>query len=146
MRVTTFALIALLAGTAACGDSPTEGPGDLSALVVGEYRAAEASGTLTLAVGGEQPIDWLDRGASVTLDLRDNGLTAGHIFLPAAGEDGEDIDGALDGTWAVDGDRLRLDHTFDTFLRDMRFTYVNGALRADQTFGDTRIVVVLVRR
>ena len=127
---------------AGCGDpaAPTPDPSAQVAMadVVGSYRATtlvtEENGTGT---------DQIARGSSLDLSLDASGVTGGRLFVPQGGEDGGDFDADLTGTWTLEGNMVAFSHNADTFVRDMPFTYGDGRLWGDKTFGATRIRVVL---
>jgi len=130
----------------ACGDDPAE-PRLTMTMVAGEYVAEQTLGAITFTTteGGET-IDWLERGASLTITLATDGTTEGRLFVPGMDEDGGDFDADLTGAWTLVGDTVRFSHAADTFVRDMPFVVRDGRLEGDRTFGGTRIRVVLVKR
>lgn len=141
-----FAILLVAAGLAAC-DGPAE-PSSQPTLqmVAGSYRAAHGYGAITLTTtqNGETT-DWLAKGASITIDLRGDGTTAGRVFIPGAYEDGSDFDADLAGTWTLAGGKVRLSHSADTFLRDMDLIFRTDRLEGEQTFSGVRVRVVLAR-
>ena len=141
-----LAVSAVLIG--ACANDPGGAPDSPAALVAGEYEANGELGAYRLiAVGSDgAEIDWLARGASVVLRLDAEGGTTGRLFVPDADEDGGDLESDLTGTFAVADGIVTFDHEADTFMRDMPFAWENGMLRGDRTFGETRVVLELVRR
>lgn len=128
----------------ACGDDPAE-PQLTREMVAGEYAAEQTLGasTFTATQGGET-IDWLERGASLTITVATDGTTKGRLFVP--GMDGSDFDADLTGKWTLVGETVRFSHAADTFVRDMPSVVRDGRLEGDHTFGGTRIQVVLVKR
>jgi hypothetical protein len=92
-----------------------------------------------------ETIDWLERGALLQLSLYDNGTTEGRLFVPGMNGDGGDMDEDLTGTWTKSGSTLHLQHSADTFLRDMPLTIEANRLVGDHTFSGTRVRVTLVR-
>jgi hypothetical protein len=153
-RTATSALFAVLFltagfGLAACGGDTT-GPDPQQAAmqkVAGHYVASQSYGALsfTTTASGET-IDWLAVGGSLEIDLAADGTTTGRVFVPGGDEDGSDWEADLKGTWTLAGSTIRFSHKADTFVRDMPFTVRDGRLDGDQTFGGTRVRVVLARR
>ena len=132
----------------ACGG---DGPSDLEptlALAVGSWAAEGPYGAyeLTTNDAGGEDVDWLALGASIILELDDDGTTSGHLFVPGADEDGADIDMDLAGRWTASDGVIELEHEADTFLRDMPLTLEGGELVGEETFGDTTVRVRLARR
>lgn len=151
IRATTGqALIALLGGAllfTACDNDPSSPQRDAAALIAGSYTAAESLGAYRLiTVTNGEEIDWLARGAEITLTLRADGTTTGRLYAPGAGEDGGDFDVSLAGTFAVAGDVVEFEHEADTFIRDMPFRWEDGRLTGDRTFGAERVTLELVRQ
>jgi len=133
----SFLAVAVLA--AACSDAfkPT------TENVLGDYTA----GTFT-TTDPAGTVDWIQRGATLTLTLGSFGTTLGHLVVPCGGEGGADVDEILFGDWTLAGDVV----TFcmpavDTFVRDVAWIATKDRLTADQTLGTgTRIKVVLTRQ
>lgn len=130
-RITVLALALLLAG---CSDgfSPTVDN------VAGSYSAA----TLTATTPGGT-VDVLAVGGHVTVTLAPDGTTAGTMFLPDMGEDGEDFSANLEGAWSLSGNTVTFEHEADTFLRDVEFTADENRLTSEGSFGDQSFVLVL---
>jgi hypothetical protein len=122
---------------------PTGDPADIADLP-GSYSAT----TFTVDFGAG-PIDMIDAGGSILLALQVGGATAGSLVAPGGGEGGGDFTAPLDGTWSYDSPFVTLDHTADTFLRDMslRATDSSGTiyLWGEETFGSETIRVILRR-
>lgn len=94
-------------------------------------------------------IDRAARGAEIRLTLNGDGTTTGSLVVPdVEGESGEleTFTADLTGTWRLDGNVVHLDHPADTFLRDMPLRANGFVLEADETFGDVRVRVVLIRQ
>lgn len=139
-----------LAAATGCSDDPV-GAGDPIAVVAGSYSAEGAFGTVLLTTrteGSEVVVDWLDRGASLLMELHGDGTTSGGLFVPGADEDGSDLDEDLTGTWTLFSDgTVGFEHEADTFIRDMRFAFEDGRLTGEDDFGgSTTIRVEMVRR
>ena len=146
-RVLASVLLVSVMLIGACGD-----PGGVAetaaVLVSGEYRAEGTLGAfrlMTVGPDGEET-DWLARGASVELRLTADGGTRGRLYVPGADEDGGNLDSDLAGTFSVRDGVVTFDHEADTFIRDMPFAWTDGRLRGDEVFGETRVVLELVRR
>ncbi len=113
--VTRFACLGL-AAVAACGGE--DGAGGVASPGSGAAGAYTAT-SFTLNQGGPEE-DLLAQGSAITLNLLTDGTTTGHMFVPGAlTSDGTDFDEDLDGTWTRAGDVVRLEHSADTFLRDI---------------------------
>jgi hypothetical protein len=108
--------------------------------VAGAYTAS----TFTVLEGGTTT-DVLAGGGSITLTLAAAGSTTGRVFVPGGGENGGDFDEDLSGTWTLQDSTVTLDHTADTFLRDMTFTVRGRQLSGQETFGGVTISVVLTK-
>jgi hypothetical protein len=119
-----------LLGAAACA-GPTE-----PASLVGTWVAT----TLAVAVPAGPTVDALGLGASVRLELRADGTTAGRFVLPALpGFSTDPVDTSLAGTWEVtSAGRVRLSHPADTFLQDLLFLVDGNELRASFNFQDAQ--------
>jgi len=111
--------------------------------VLGDYTARSFTTTDT---GGT--IDWIQRGATLTILLGPFGVTTGHILVPGGGEGGADVDQILIGDWTLAGDVVTFSMpAVDTFVRDVAWIATKDRLTADQTVGTgTRIKVVLTRQ
>lgn len=130
----------------ACGGDPAEPRLPTMAAVAGVYSAADTFGALTFTTTTDGTItDWLAAGATLTMTLTADGAVAGRLFIPGAGEDGGDLDEDLAGAWTLSGSTVQFDQAADTFVRDMPFTYTDGVLSGDRTFGAVRVQVVLVQ-
>jgi hypothetical protein len=103
--------------------------------VAGTYVA-----TTLLATTGGVTTNMLTSGASITLILNPDGTTGGRIFVPASVT-------PLTGTWSFfNATDIDIASNTDTFLRDMIFSVAGNSLVGDQTFGATRIQVVLTKQ
>jgi hypothetical protein len=108
---------------------------------VGSYVAT----TLTLIDGG-QSIDLLSQGGSLTLTLESGGNTSGRLFAPAGGDNGQDLDENLAGTWSQTGNTIRFSQSADTFIRDTSWTVEGSTLRTSFTLGSTTVNAVLTKQ
>jgi hypothetical protein len=123
---------------AACGDNGPTAPTQQA--VAGTYIA-----TTLLTTTGGVTTNQLAAGATITLTLNADGTTSGRIFVPASTT--PQLDQPLTGTWSFfNATDIDLASNTDTFLRDMLFTVTGNALLGDQTFGATRIQVVLTKQ
>lgn len=132
---------AALLGAAGCGDGSV-GPQE----VAGRYQAT----TFSVQINGATT-ELLSRGASVDLELRADGTTAGRIIIPAVpGVQLTAVDHDLAGTYAVSSDVVRLNQTADTYLDGVFFTADPPELRSFITITDaTRtgsVTLILTRR
>lgn len=142
---------ALAVALAGCSENALEVDSRMAALA-GSYRAEGTVGAVlvTTQVGdSEEVVDWLEAGASILLELRADGTTAGNLFVPGADDDGDDLEEDLAGTWilSVEG-VVHLDHEADTILRDLPFVEAeaNGdRLVGERTEDETTVRVELVR-
>lgn len=130
------AAAALLLVAGACSESFSPS----TDTIAGTYIAT----TLASTTGGVRT-DQLAAGATLTITLEANGTTAGLLFVPDGGENGEDVTASLAGTWGVSGDEVTFTQSADTFVRDMTFTATKDRLAGDETLSDTRIEVTLSR-
>lgn len=109
--------------------------------VAGSYHAT----TLT-ATQGTSSSNLLLGGGSLALNLHEDGTTTGRLFVPGAGESGQDFDVDLAGTWTLTDNTVTFDQpNSDTFIRDMPFTAEANRLRGEETFGEFTIRVVLTK-
>ena len=129
VRIPRAAALASVVLAAACGDSfsPTIDT------VAGTYTAT----TFTTTVNGTTT-DQLARDASLVLTLTAGGSTSGQLVM-------SDFIESMAGTWLLTGDKVTIDQSADTFVRDMTFTATADELRGDATFGGTRVQVTLRR-
>lgn len=135
-RATAALVFAMSMSIAACGkdDSPAS-----PLTVAGTYTATQFT-TTTAGVITNQ----LAAGASVTLVLGTDGAAGGRLFVPASTTPAIDV--SLTGTWAYSNGDIDLTSPTDTFLRDMLFTVSGNTLVGDQTFGATRIQIILTKQ
>ena len=134
-RATAALVCALSLSVAACNKN--ESP--VSPLTVaGTYTATQ----LTTTTGGVTT-NQLAAGASVTLVLSPDGTAGGRLVVPASTTPAVDV--SLNGTWAFSNGDIDLTSSTDTFLRDMLFSVEGNTLVGDQTFGATRIQIVLTK-
>ena len=135
--VSKLGAVTLWLGLVSCGDDgfdPTVNE------VAGTYQAT----TFTFD-GGSGPTDLLAIGASVTITLAPDGTSSGRMLVPGVGEGGGDLDADLAGTWTLSGTTVTFDQAADTFMRDVPFTAEPSRLRAQGTFGEEVVVLVLTK-
>ena len=124
MRQTINRLVAaaVIAAVAGCGDSNVE-PED----VVGQYVAT----TFTIVINGVST-DMLARGASIDVELKSDGTTAGRVVIPVvAGIQTTAVDDDLAGTYAITTTTVRFDQTDPgSYLDNLIFTVDPPELRA----------------
>jgi hypothetical protein len=108
--------------------------------VAGSYLAT----TFTVSEGGAVE-DLLSEGAILSITLAEGGATSGRLMVLGADEDGEDFDVNLTGTWSLDDSEVNFDIDADTFLDDMTFSFRDGRLTGERTFGSETVRVVLSR-
>ena len=132
-----IASLLAVAAVVACSDSfkPTT-ENVLGGYSVQTFTTTDTSGT----------IDWVQRGATLTLTLGAFGTTTGHLFAPGAAEGGGDEDQILIGDWTLTGSTITFSMpAIDTFVRDIPWTVTKNRLSGDHTLGRTRIRVVLAK-
>lgn len=149
-----LAFAATLVSLAACSDTVEP---DAGRALTGQYLAAPASAngplslaTFTTTMGGVV-VDRLALGATITLALRPDGTTTGHLHMPLRDDEREPGDGAaldadLAGTWKATDGVVRLTHSADTFLRDTPLAVRGDRLEGERQFGDVTVRIVLVRQ
>ena len=131
-RLFPAALLLVLAG---CSDDPI-GPADIA----GPYTA-----TTLNVVEGPDTTNILTGGGSLTITLNANGTTSGQLFVPAALNNGTEVNASMDGTFAITNGIVRFDQAADTFVRDMPFTPAGKTLSGNVDFSGSRVIVVLTR-
>ena len=136
-RVSTLALATILSS---CGDDDNDVFSPTIDNVAGNYSAATF--TVTSPAG---TVDFLALGAEVDVILAANGTTTGHLFVPGGGEDGEDFEADLTGTWTLTDSTVTFDHEGDTFIRDVEFTVTRNQLTGEETFDDQTVRLVLTK-
>ena len=136
VRIPRAAALACVALATACGDSfsPTVDT------VPGAYTAT----TFTTTANGATT-DQLAAGGRFFMLLAADGTTMGQLVVAGAGAGGAELVEDMAGTWLLTGDKITLDQSADTFVRDMTFTVTENELRGDATFGGTRIQVRMLR-
>ncbi len=135
-----LALVLLTACAGACSDSTGIAPAPTVDSVEGTYAAGKLE-----TREAEETTDWLAEGASIRLQLRGDGTTAGRLFIPGAGEEGRDFHADLAGEWSIVGQEVHLNHDADTFLRDVPLRVREERLEGSAEFSGLLVQVVLVR-
>lgn len=121
------------------------GCGDDSFSPTVENVSGSYSATTFTATSPAGTIDLLALGSLVSVTLAPEGTTTGRLFVRGGGEDGEDLDEDLTGTWTLSGNTVTFSQAADTFIRDVTFTAARNRLTADGTFGDQTLHVVLTK-
>lgn len=122
---------------AACAD--TVEPNEL----FGTYHAIELSGEQAGVA-----VDFLEDGGSLTLTLHPNGVLAGTLFLPGAGETGEDINAIMDGNWTIDTgtEVVSFIQAADTYVREAEWTVDGDRLESTFEFDDENFITTVLER
>jgi hypothetical protein len=119
--------------------SACDNPVDPMTSVAGDYRATTFSASF-----GSTPVNLLAAGVELEINLRANGTTTGRFFVPA---ELNDDDGAytadLQGSWTLNGNTIKFNHSADTLIRDMEFQVEGNRLVAEEVFGGGSVRVVL---
>jgi len=111
-----------------------------------ENMAGDYTAHVLLTSDNAGAVDWIARGATLTLGLGRDGTTSGHLFVPGGGEGGSDLDADMAGVWLLVGGKVSFGQTADTFVRNMDFVPSQGRLSGDHTFADgTRVRIVLTK-
>lgn len=137
-------VLAIASLLGACGDDGVGTESITREDVTGAYAAV----TFTTTTDGTTT-DQLAEGASLDLTLHEDGGTTGRLFIPGGDEGAGDLTADLAGTFTFDDrtDRVTLDQTADTFLRDMAFSAVRSRgsvqLEGEHMSGGTAVRVVL---
>ncbi len=88
--------------------------------VVGTYHATElAKGTWSGRT------DYLSLGSHLDVTLGSDGSLTGNMLIKGAAPGGGDLTADLTGFWHLDGRYARLDPIVVTFLRDVRFDFID---------------------
>jgi hypothetical protein len=140
-RLQASLLLVLLASPAACDDGT-----DPSNDVTGQYQAT----TFTITRVGLPPADVLAAGGSMTLELTEDGRTAGNLFIPQSlTDDPQDLELSLVGTYTRSGDTVHLLHdgSVDSFLELVDWGVGSNTLSANaqDPDGEGSIAVTLTK-
>lgn len=135
--VSRLGALGLACGLAGCGGdafTPTEDT------VVGTYTAS----VFLLTTAGITT-DLLALGASVIVTLAPDGTTSGRLFVPGAGENDQDLDRELIGTWTLNGNAVTFAQTTDPWIPEIEFTAGRDTLVGEGTFEEDRVRLELRR-
>jgi hypothetical protein len=131
-------LVAAALALPGCGDDTAFAP-SLNT-VSGDYHAT----TLTTTQAGITT-DLLLLGAALSVVLSLDGTTTGRLLAPGLGENGEDVDEDLTGTWTLTGSTVHFQLASDTFIPDVPFTAELNRLSAERTANGATLRVVLTK-
>jgi hypothetical protein len=126
-----LAVVALVA----CGDGFQPNTDNVLGIYNAQTFTTDSAGTTT---------DWLAHGAQLQITLAARSVTQGLLVFPDT-TGGPILLADLAGTWTLTGDTVHLQNSVDTFVRDMSWAASENRLTGDQTFGGTRIRVVLTK-
>ena len=119
--------------------------GDPFAPTVENVSGAYTAGRLVTADAAGF-VNWIAAGGSLTLTLSTDGTTSGRLFLPGGAPGGGDLDEDMAGHWLLVGHTVQFGQAAQTFVRNMDFHAEQDRLAADQTFGGTqRVIIVLTK-
>jgi hypothetical protein len=118
---------------AGCEDSNDPDP------AVGNYVA-----TSFVTTQNGTPFNHIANGSTINLTLASGGSTSGVVHFEAFGGE-PDFDANLNGSWSRNGAIVDLNHSADTFLREMPLTFNGATLTGDATFDGVRIQLTLTR-
>lgn len=137
-----FIILAALAGLQACA-AEGAGAGAATGPSVSDIAGAYALKSFSTTTNGVTT-DQLAAGVTLTLTLRQDGATAGRLFIPRHDRE-PDLEVDMAGTWTVAGDTVRFDQAADTFVRQTPFLVFPDGLEGETTASDTTIRVSLTR-
>jgi len=109
--------------------------------MAGSYNAVEMVAADTTTVH-----DWLAAGATLHLDLVQDGSMSGHLFMPNSITGTGDLDADMAGTWLLTGNVIQLGQSAATFVRDIDYSAGPDRIVGDKTFGDTLRIIVVLRK
>ena len=99
-----------------------------------------------MTTASDSTIDWIARGATMTITLTTDGATTGHLFVPGGAVGGGDLDADMAGRWLLVGTTVQFGQSADTFVRGIDFSASQNRLFADHTFADgTEVRIVLMK-
>lgn len=111
-----------------------------------ENMAGAYTATQFITIDSNGPFDWLKAGASLNITLTLDGKTSGRLFMPGAGAGGGDLDEDMAGYWLVYGYTLQISQPAETMIRNIDFTAEQNRLAADQNFGDSLRVIMILHK
>lgn len=133
-----FAAVAIMSTLAACGDDGVIDPDPIA----GVYTAT----TFRVAPSGQQEINVLAQGGSLTMTIGANNTTTGSLNLPATVTGGTALQASMAGRAERNGNGVKFEQTADTFVRDLNWTVINNTITVtNQTVGGATWTIVLAR-
>ncbi len=133
-----LAAVAIVSTLAACGDDGLIDPDP----IVGAYTAT----TFRATASGQQEIDVLARGGSLTITIGSNNTTTGSLTIPANVTGAAAIQASMAGTIERNGNGVTFEQTADTFVRDLNWTVANNTISVtNQSVGGASWTIVLAR-
>ena len=106
--------------------------------VAGSYQASSLTGTQSGIT-----VNLLSLGATVEIELNENGTTTGRVFAPGLDAGGQDLDVDLAGTWTLQGETVTFNPTSNSFIGDIPFTASPNRLQGEGTFNTVTIRLTL---
>src|SRR5437773_10309140 len=82
-----------------------------------ENMAGDYTAHVLLTSDNAGAVDWIARGATLTLGLGRDGTTSGHLFVPGGGEGGSDLDADMAGVCLLVGGKVSFGPHGDTVVR-----------------------------
>lgn len=128
--------LAVIAVSSACESSTDPSRSDVAGTYTATSFTTTTNGTATNQLG---------RGSSLNMVLTAQGAVTGTLAIPADASNPA-VNESMAGTWSLNGTTVTFTQGADTFVRDMPFTWNNGTLTGDKTFGSTRVQVTLTRQ
>lgn len=133
-----FAAVAIMSTLAACGDDGLIDPDPIA----GVYTAT----TFRVTPSGQQEIDVLAQGGSLTITIGANNTTTGSLTLPAVVTGDVALQENMAGTAERNGNGVTFEQTADTFVRDLNWTVINNTIAVtNQSVGGATWTIVLAR-
>ncbi len=135
--VISFSLIVFL--FACAEDKPTAPPTNdkLAKEVLGKYSTTE----FKLTLENKAPIDILSVGGYIEIELYDDKTTTGIFYLPDTLNltGGGEVVADLSGTYSIKNNKIKFQHTADTFLRNIEFSLIGKKLSG--SYGRSGVLV-----
>ncbi len=85
----------------------------------------------------------LQAGATLDLELIEDGRVSGTLFMPAAINNGADLTADMTGTYTITQGILRFAQTADTFVRDVAWDVDGQELIADEDVDGAAVFMIL---
>lgn len=124
----------------ACG---SDGPTAAELELPGTYSAT----VFSVVIGAQPPVNVLSAGGSLTLTIRQDGVTSGTLIIPGQ------LTGAEPETMSMAGLAIRTDElvsfqqSADSFVRDLSWELTTTGLRVvNQVAGSAAFTIVLTRQ